>query len=203
MSIRAAVRAGCIALILALPAPPAAGYITYPPMTLQKMCDVSSSIRVLKITRHSKDKGVILFKVVETLKKRHEPLDPGKQVVPKGANGVGPVLDWAGEGKTAVLFSIDGTPRGGTVPIGVGYVFIDGYCYFVDYSPSGKYWLVVRGDPGLSACYHGPAAKLRDLVRDVLAGKKVQVPTKEPAVKEDVFKRNGEIERIIIKNRKR
>jgi hypothetical protein len=99
------------------------------------------------------------------------------------------------------MFSKDGGPKG-QLPIGVGYIFIDGYCYFVDYNPSGKYWLVVRGDPGMSACYHGSPAKLRDLARDVLAGKKVQVPTKEPVKKEDVFKRNWEIEQIIIKNRK-
>jgi hypothetical protein len=172
-------------------------------MTVQKMCEVSSSIRVLKVTRYSKDKGVILFEVAETLKKRNDPLDPGQQVLYKEAKGVAPLLDWVGEGKMAVLFSVDGTPKGGTVPIGVGYVFIDGYCYFVDYSPSGKYWLVVRGDPGLSACYHGSTAKLRELVKDILAGKKVEVPTKEPAVKEDVFKRNGEIEQIITNNRKR
>jgi hypothetical protein len=171
-------------------------------MTLQKMCEVSSSIRVLKVTKLSKEKGVVLFEVVETLKKHGEALDPARQVVPWQANGVGPVLDWAGEGRLAVLFSKDGGPKGGT-PIGVGYVFIDNYCYFVDYSPSGKHWLVVRGDPGMSACYHGSATKLRDLVKEVLVGKKVQVPTKEPKVKEDVFKRNAEIEQIIIKNRKR
>ncbi len=202
MSIRAVVRAGCVALALALPASPAAAYITYPPMTLPKMCEVSSHIRVLKVTKYDKSKGVILFEVADTLRKQGEALDPGKHVIPTGASGVGPILDWAGEGKTAVMFSKDGGPMGGT-PIGVGYIFIDEYCYFVDYSPSGKHWLVVRGDPGLSTCYHGSAAKLRDLVKDVLAGKKVQVPTKAPAVKEDVFKRNGEIEQIIIKNRKR
>src|SRR5262249_5681405 len=153
---------------------------TYPPMTLQKMCEVSSHIRVLKVTKLNKEKGVILFEVAETLRKQGEALDPGKQVIPKGANGVGPILDWAAEGKQAVLFSKDGGPKGQS-PVGVGYIFIDGYCYFVDYNASGKYWLVVRGDPGMSACYHGSPAKLRDLVKDVLAGKKVQVPTKEPA----------------------
>jgi hypothetical protein len=190
-------------LALALTTPPAAGYITYPPQTLKKMCEVCTDIRVLKVTKYDKEKGVILFEVGETLKKRADPLPPAKQVVPEGAKGAKPLLDWVGKDKQAVLFTIDSKPKGGGTPIGVGYVFIDNYCYFVDYSPSGKYWLVVRGDPDRSACYHGSAAKLRDLVKDILAGKKVDVPTKEPADKEDVFKRNNEIEEILIKNRKK
>src|SRR5690349_20845856 len=102
MSIRATVWTGCAALALALPAPPAAGFITYPPMTLQKMCEVCNCVRVLKVTRVNKEKGVILFEVAETLRKQGEALDPARHVIPKGANGVGPVLDWAAEGKQAV-----------------------------------------------------------------------------------------------------
>lgn len=202
MLIRAVVVVACVTVTLTLVAPGADGYITYPPMTLEKMCKMSNTIRVLKVTKHSKEAGVIRFEVVETIKKPDESVDPAKHVAPKTANKVGPVLDWMKDGKQAVMFSIDGGPKGAP-PTGVGYVFIDNYCYFVDFNASEKYWLVVRGDPGMSACYHGPAEKLPALVKDVLAGKKVQVPTKEPEVKEDVFKRNAEIKEIILKNRKK
>ena len=90
--------------------------------------------------------------------------------------------------------------RGG-LPRSIAYVFIDDYCFSSDYNREGKFWLLIRGEPGMSACYHGSAEKLKGLVKDVLAGKEVKVPTKEPATKENAEKRRDEINDVLKKNR--
>lgn len=84
---------------------------------------------------------------------------------------------------------------------GIAYVFIDDYCFSADYNAEGKFWLLIRGEPGLSACYHGSVERLREAVRGILAGKEVKVPVKEPAAKMDREKRNNEINDVLKSNR--
>ena len=79
----------------------------------------------------------------------------------------------------------------------VAYVFIDEYCFSTVHNAEGKSWLLIRGELGLSACYHGSAEKLRGLVRDVLDGKDVKVPVKGPDGKVDRDKRNKEINDVL------
>src|SRR5262249_13911240 len=115
------------------------------------------------------------------------------------SEGTKPILDWAEEGKTAVMFAIEGKNPGR--PVALGYVFIEEYCYSVDYNSEGKYWLVIRAEPGLSACYHGAVERLRELIKDVLDGKEVKAPVKDPDAKEDRDKRNKEINDVLNRNR--
>jgi hypothetical protein len=59
-------------------------------------------------------------------------------------------------------------------------------------------------EPGMSACYYGSAERLQKLAKDVLDGKEVEAPVKEPATpesKEDQEKRRNEVSDIIKKNR--
>jgi hypothetical protein len=199
MSARVAIRFVGVALVTAMCVSVAGAYIHFPPMTVPKMCKQSHHIRLLKVTKHDKEKGVIVFEVAETLKGEKSRTTSFRHVVRPDAEGVKPILDWAAEGKTAVMFAIEGNRDGKVVAL--GYVFIDEYCYSVDYNDAGKFWLVIRGEPGLSACYHGSAEELRKAVKDVLAGKDVKVPTKEPAAKEDRDKRNKQINDVLKKNR--
>ena len=102
----------------------------------------------------------------------------------------------------AVMFSIEGPVRGeGPEIVGCAYVFIDDYCYSVDYNDKDKFWFFVRGEPGLSACYHGPAAKLPPLVAGILAGKEVKVPVKAPETKEDRDQRAKQVDQILRESR--
>jgi hypothetical protein len=111
--------------------------------------------------------------------------------------GAKTILEWAKEDRTAVQFAIE-APGGA---MACGYVFFDDNCYSVDYNRSGKYWYVMRAEPAMSACYHGSVDDLKKLVKDVLDGKEVKVPTKEPAKKPDTEKRRDEITAELKKNR--
>ncbi|MBP3953861.1 hypothetical protein J8F10_00915 [Gemmata sp. G18] len=187
------------ALIVGVTASVVSGYIHFPPMTLQKMCKDSHYVRALKVIKRDKDKGVIVFEAAESLKGEKSQIATFKHVMRSDAEGAKSILNWAEDGKTAVMFTIESKPGG--PPKALGYVFIDDYCYSVDFNSDGKYWLLIRGEPGMSACYHGSVEKLRGLIRDVLDGKEVKVPVKEPATKEDRDKRNNEINDVLKKNR--
>lgn len=200
MSIRAAVRLAAVALLALGGSAPA--YIHFPPMTLPKMCKESHAVRVLKVERFDKDKGVVVFKVDEELKKGKQPdIVPSRHVVRPEATDAKRVSDWAAAGKEAVMFSIEGYNAPAQKVIGIAYVFIDDFCYTADYNASGKYWLLIRGEPGMSACYHGSATDLKGLTKDVLAGKDVKVPTKEPA-KGNKDARDREVNDVLNANRK-
>jgi hypothetical protein len=201
MSARITVRLVGVALVLALGAPVALGYIHFPPMTLQKMCMTSTHVRVLSVKKYDRKKGIVLFELVKNLK--GPALGPTfRHVVRTDAAGVRPILDWLGDGKRAVMFTIESAPPG--TGIACGYVFIDDYCYSVDHNRRGDYWLLIRAEPNMSACYHGPADKLHKLAKAVLDGKAVKVPVKEPTSplsKKDRDKRVKEVTDVLTKNR--
>jgi len=199
MSIRAAVRLSGVALAVALSITAAGGYIHFPPITLQKLCQTSHHVRVLKVAKFDKDKRVIVFEVAETLKGEKALITSFKHVIRADAEGTKPILDWVEKGKTAVAFSIEGQNGSGT--LGIAYVFIDDFCYTVDYNAVGDCWILLRAEPGMSACYHGSAEELRKLAKDVLDGKDVKVPTKAPEKKQDDEKRRTEINEAFKKTR--
>jgi hypothetical protein len=168
-------------------------------MTLAKMCKESHHIRVLKVAKVDKEKGVVVLEPGEALKGEKSQVTAFRQAVGAGTPGGQAVLDWAAEGKAAVLFYIESPPGGTTRAL--GYVFTDAGCHSVRYDAAGKYWGVIRAEPGLTACYHGPADRLVDLVKDLLAGKEVNVPTTEPDTKEDRDKRNREVNDVLTGKR--
>jgi hypothetical protein len=182
---------------MGLVAPAALGYIHFPPLTLPKMCSISHHIRVLKVEKYDKQRGVIVFTVAESLKGKDSAIATFRHVLRADAGGLKPILEWVKDGKTAVMFTIESK---GSSPRGIGYIFIDSYCYSVDYNSSGKYWLLIRGEPDMSACYHGPVGRLREAVKDTLAGKDVKVPVKEPSTPVDREQRHKEINEVLKKN---
>jgi hypothetical protein len=177
----------------------AAGYIHFPPMTLAKMCKDSHHVRVLKVTKVDREKGVIVLEPGEALKGEKSQVAAFRQAVGAGTPGGRSVLDWAAEGKAAVLFYIESVSGGPTKAL--GYVFTDAGCHSVSYDAGGRYWSVIRAEPGMTACYHGPADRLVGLVKDLLAGKEVKVPTKEPDTKEDRDERNREVNDVLTGKR--
>ena len=185
-------------LAVGLAAPPAAGYIHFPPTTMPKMCKTSTHIRVLTVKKHDKEKGVIVYEVKETLKGKNPPCRSYKHAIPADAAGTKPILDWVGDGKRAVMFTIEWPGHA------CGYVFIDEFCYSVDYNAKGDFWLLIRVDPEQSACYHGTADRLREVAADLLAGKDVKVPVKDgvkPLTLKEREKLAPALSEILIKNR--
>src|SRR6266576_1077482 len=103
---------------------PATAFIIYTPPTLGNLCRQSTHIYVLRVERVEKagpEKGSIIFKSVEQLKAQGVVVPDGtlaKHVIasdvkvgkPTGPNGAKVILDWAAEGKTAVLFALAPDP---------------------------------------------------------------------------------------------
>jgi hypothetical protein len=189
--VRASLAAG---FLLAMWPRPAAAYIDFPPPTLGALCGTSHHIYVLKVDKVSAEDGVILFKCVEQLKGKPD-ATAAKHVIGPKAEGAKIVLDWAAEGKTAVLFTITAGAPGGT-GLGVGHAYIDNYWYSLSYDREAKCWRALRGAPALLTRYCGSPDKLRDAVADVLADKEVVVPCMVNDKKEDVEQRRAKVQRL-------
>jgi hypothetical protein len=199
VSISSKGRLVAVVLVLAAVVPVAVAYIHFPPMTLQNMCKTSKHVRVLSVKKFDKEKGIIVFDEAESLKGPKSQTKSFKHVMRTDAEGVKPILDWLGNGKRAVMFWIEGGD------IACGYVFLDDYCYSVDYNKRGEYWQMLRADPQMSACYDGSAEQLQQLTKDILDGKEVKVPVKErkePISKEEQKKRADEVNDVLTTNRK-
>jgi hypothetical protein len=184
--------------VLAVIATPSAGYIHFPPLTMPKMCKESTNIRVLAVKKHDKEKRVIVYEVIKTLKGKNPKGMSFKHAIRKGADGAKPIFDWVGDGKRAVMFTIEGNE------IACGYVFIDKFCYSVDYNRKGDFWLLVRVDPEMSACFHGSVEQLQKVTKDLLDGKHVKVPVDgsvKPLPLEERQKRAPALNEILKKNR--
>src|SRR5262245_14805575 len=102
----------CFAVValaaLAMPSGTSA-YMEYPPTTIGKLCK-SPRIRLLKVTKFDKDKGVVIFELVENLnspkdKVRSQLVEniPGsddkvrsfRHAIPTDNDGGKPILGWA------------------------------------------------------------------------------------------------------------
>lgn len=198
---RLAVRVVCVGLSVTLAVSFAAGFIHLPPRTLPELCQKSNHILLLKIEKLDKEKGVIVFVMAKSLKAENSKITSFRQFIRTDSQGVKPILDWAGEGKTAVMFSVE-TYNGGPFQAN-GYVFIDEYCYSVDFNTDGQYWFMLRAEPGMSSCYTGSVDQLREAVEEILKGKEVAVPTKPPDAKQNPEDRVKDITAMEIKNRTR
>jgi hypothetical protein len=185
------------AVIAATPSP-ASGYIHVPPTTLKTLCNDSGSIRVLTVKACDKDRGVVTFDVGEELRSPRSGVTSFRLVVPPDAPGRKPVLEWMAVGNSVVLFSSEGDSGENTRAL--GYAFIDEGCYLVDYNAAGAFWLFVRAEPQLSACYHGPSKALRMYLKLILEGKEPKIPTAAAIEKVDHKQRVRQIEDAINKN---
>ncbi len=185
-------------LVMALVAWPSIGYIHFPPPTMQKMCNQSTNIRMLAVKKHNKVRGVIVYEVTETLKGKNAKGMSFKHAIHKDADGAKPIFDWVGDRKQAAMFTIEGNG------IACGYVFIDKFCYSVDYNQRGDFWLMIRVDPEMSACFHGTVETLQKVTKDLLDGKEVKVPVNEsvkPVPLQERQKRVPALNEILTKNR--
>lgn len=195
---RLASLAGSVLAVAAVAAP-AVGYIHFPPPTLPKMCQQSAAIRVLTVKKHDKEKGVIVYEAADTLKGKTPEGASSKHAIGKETKGAKPIFDWVADGKRAVMFTIEGRE------LACGYVFIDEFCYSVDYNRKGDFWLLIRVDPEMAATFHGTVGTLQKVTKDILAGKEVEVPVDEsvkPVSLEERRKRVPALNEIITENRK-
>ena len=174
------------AFLLAVYPQPAEGFIKRPPPTLGDVCRQATHIHTLKVEKFSAEKGVIIFKSVKELKVQGA-LPEGafaKLVCAPNGKGAKAILDWAAEGKTALLFArIDNA--GGPIPERLelgkttraqGHMYVDGYWYMISYVGDSKCWVLSYGEPDMLSRYCGTAEKLGDAVAKILLGEEVLVP---------------------------
>jgi len=176
-----------ICLLAAWPRP-AAAYIKFPPPTLGDLCRQSIHIYVLRVEKFSAERGVILFQPVQRLKAL-EALPDGalsKHVIAPDANGAKVILDWAAEGKTAVMFAKIRDVK--------AHVYIDGYWYSVLYDGKSKCWLAANGEPTLLTRYCGTVDQLGDAVTRILRGEEVVVPAMVGDNPRDLEQRRAKIQ---------
>ena len=198
MNARIPIRFAGVVLVTALSASPAVAYIHFPPTTMPKMVQHSTNIRMLEVKKHDVEKRVIVYEVAETLKGKDSKKMSFRHAIGQDAEGVKPIFDWVGDKKRAVMFTIEGSG------IACGYVFIDEFCYSVDYNRRGDFWLLIRVDPEMAATYHGSVEQLRTVVRELLDGRDVKVPVKEslkPLSNREREKRVPALNEILNKNR--
>ena len=167
-----------VTCLLAACAGPAAAYIKAPPQTLGSICLEPDHICVMKVDKVSAERGMILFKHVEQLKGKYDGTVI-KHVIKPEVKGAKVILDWAVEGKTAVMFYFTGGNDR-------GHVYIDGYWYWVGgvsgskpedkKAPVDRWWSANQGEPNLLSIYCGAADKLPDAVTRILRGEEVVVP---------------------------
>jgi hypothetical protein len=186
--LRATLLAAC--LLAAWPRP-AAAFLDFRPPTLGNLCSQATHIYVLRVDKVSPEHGVILFKSVAELKATGKwPLPDGaltKQVIRPNVEGARIILDWAAEGKTAVLFAKD---------YGVkthAHVYIDGYWYMVAYDVNGNCLAAVNGQPVMLTRYCGSTDQLADAVTKILRGEEVVVPAMVGANTQDLEQRRGKV----------
>jgi hypothetical protein len=187
-------------LVLTAAVRPAGGYIHFPPATMPRMCQLSTVIRVLTVKKHSKEKGVIIYEAAETLKGKTAEGASFKHAIGKESKETKPIFDWVKDGKQAVMLTIEGGA------IACGYVFIDQFCYSVDYNRAGDFWLLIRVDPEMRANFYGTVETLQKVAKDLLAGKEVKVPVDEsvkPVSLEERRNRVPALNDIITKNRQK
>jgi hypothetical protein len=185
-------------VLLVVVATPAGGYIHFPPTTMPKMCKQSIVIRVLTVKKHSKEKGVIIYEAAETLKGKTPDGKVFRHTIGKGSKETKRIFDWVADGKQAVMFTIEAGN------IACGYVFIDKFCYSVDYNKREDFWLLIRADPEMAATFYGSVDTLQKVTKDLLAGKDVKVPVDKsvkPVSTEERAKRAPALSEILKKNR--
>jgi hypothetical protein len=162
-----------IFLVMALTASPSVGFIHFPPPTLPKLCQQATNIRVLAVKKHDQGRGVIVYEVAQTLKGENPKGMSFKHAIRPDVAGVKPIFDWVGGRKQAVMYTVEGSG------IACGYVFIDQFCYSVDYNRAGDFWLLIRTDPEMAATFFGTVKTLQAVTKAILAGKEVKVPVDE------------------------
>ncbi len=183
--------AGLLAGLLLRGGPSSAFIDVFRPQTLGAACDRAQSITVLKVDKFSKEKGVILYKKVKDLKGKYPAAGLREHL---GAAHLADerkhYLDWAREGKTAVVFRYENRQA---VCIGEQWTVCDSS------PPKDEKALWTSGtrtEPWFLLTYCGSAEKLVPAVEAILAGKEVVVPTMLGARDKELRQRTGKAQRM-------
>jgi hypothetical protein len=175
----------CISLAVLLGAALAHAYVEAP-YTLGRVCQESSNIVLIEVTRVNKERGLIIFKKVKDLKGTHNEQEIKHNI---GKRGFHPrewqnVMAWAAEGKKAVFFH-----NGGQSETCIG-------TYWYQCSREGAWWGMTHAEPFLMRTYYGDVEKLAAHVTAILQGREVIVPCLQDGPKDMLHQRKGKVQRL-------
>lgn len=181
-------------LLLTAGGRPAVAYInTFRPETLGGLCVRTDSIAVMKVSKFSKEKAVIIYEKVKDLKgtfpvaRLRESLGPAHLPYEKAH-----YLEWVKEGRIAVCFYHEKR-----IAICIGDQW--SVCEDPKGPPrekGGTWTFTTRTEPFFTQSYFGDAEKLRDAVTAILAGKEVVVPCMTGGRDKELRDRSGKLVRM-------
>jgi hypothetical protein len=180
---RGACLVACLALLAA--APLARAYVEVP-YALGRICQESTNIVLVEVTKVNKEKNLIIYKKVEDLKGKHPKDEIKHNVGQRGyhAREWQNIMNWAEVGKKAVFFH-----NGGASETCTGTYWYQ--CY-----PENEWWGLSHAEPFLLRSYCGDAEKLAAAVKEMLKGKEVVVPCMVDGNKENLHLRKAKLQRL-------
>jgi hypothetical protein len=175
----------CVALTALACAALARAYVEAP-YSLGRVCQESTNIVLIEVTRVNKERGLIFFKKVQDLKGKHNEEEIKHNI---GKRGFHPrewqnVMNWAEPGKKAVFFH-----NGGQSETCIGTYWYQ--CY-----REGPWWGMTHAEPFLLRTYHGDVDKLASYVTAMLQGREVIVPCLQDGPKDQLHMRKGKVQRL-------
>ncbi len=156
------------------------------PYSLGRVCQESSHIVLIEVTRVNKERGLIFFKKVKDLKGNHNEAEIKHNI---GKRGFHPresqnIMAWAEPGKKAVFFH-----NGGQSETCIGTYWYQ--CY-----REGPWWGMTHAEPFMMRTYYGDADKLAGHVTAMLQGREVIVPCLQDGPKDQMHLRKGKVQRL-------
>jgi hypothetical protein len=156
------------------------------PYSLGQVCNESTTITLVEVTKVNKEKNLILFKKVQDIKGKH-PQDVIKHNI--GQNGKHErewknVMAWAAEGKRAVFFH-----NGSASETCIGNYWYQ--CY-----PEGEWWGMSHAEPYLLRTFFGDTERLAGLVAKMLEGQEVVVPCLADGNLDQLHEKKGKVQRL-------
>ena len=175
----------CVALAVLGCAALARGYVEAP-YSLGRVCQESTHVVVIEVTRVNKERGLIVFKKVKDLKGQHNEQEIKHNI---GKRGFHPrewqnVMAWAAPGKKAIFFH-----NGGQSETCIG-------TYWYQCSREGAWWGMTHAEPFLLRTYCGDAEKLGSYVTAMLQGREVIVPCMQDGPKDLLHQRKAKLHRL-------
>jgi hypothetical protein len=174
-----------VTLALALAAPAARAYVEAP-YSLGQVCNESTNIVLVEITKVNKEKNLIIYKKLRDLKGQHPQQEIKHNIGQRGYHmrEWTNIMAWAEVGKKAVFFH-----NGAASETCVGSYWYQ--CY-----PEGDWWGLSHAEPFLMRTYYGDADRLGNAVARMLEGKEVVVPCFADQNKEQLHERKGKVQRL-------
>jgi hypothetical protein len=151
--------------------------------TLGRVVSESSNVLVVEVARVNRDKNLVIYKKVRDLKGKHAGDEVKQNIGQRGGPGDAKlIMDWAQEGKQAVLFYNS-----------TGSLTCTGPFWYQAFQ-EGEWWAMSHAELYMTRTYFGEVDKLFPALDDLLAGKEVVISCLADGPRESLQKRSGKVQ---------